>query len=358
METTSLPTKRIVGSDDVILVTGATGFIGPNVVESLFEAGFFNVRCLARVSSNLTRLNALKKQYANKARLEIITGNLLSRDDCARAAKDATLIFHLATGSTDRSIPHSFLNTVVATRNLLDAAIAGGTLKRFVNMSSFVVYTNRDKPRGRVLDETCPLEDQPARREEAYTYAKVKQEELVLEYHKKHGLPFVTLRPGVVYGPGKNALTGRVGIGTFGLFLHLGGNSTIPLTYVKNCSNAIVLAGITPGIDGEAFNVIDDNLPSSRALLRSYKRNVKRFRSLYLPHFVSYLFCWLWEKHSLNVHGQLPPGFNRWMWHVYWKRSAYTNEKLKRMVGWTPSIPTPTGLERYFAACRSANNHA
>ena len=52
------------------------------------------------------------------------------------------------------------------------------------------------------------------------------------------------VRPGYVYGQGKSAITGRVGIGSFGIFLHLGGGNRIPLTYVENCADAIVLAGL------------------------------------------------------------------------------------------------------------------
>ena len=116
---------------------------------------------------------------------------------------------------------------------------------------------------------------------------KWRQEEFVTSYCGGAGIPYAILRPGYVYGPGKHFLSDRVGIDTFGIFLHLGGSNTVPLTYVDNCAEAIVLAGLTPGVDGEVFNVVDDNLPSSRTFLREYKRNVRRFRSLYLPHAVS-----------------------------------------------------------------------
>src|SRR5206468_7017915 len=118
-----------------------------------------------------------------------------------------------------------------------------------------------------VLDESCPMEGQPELRGDAYTFAKVKQDEIVEEYGKKSGIPYVIVRPGVVYGPGNESIHGRVGIGTFGVFLHLGGSNTVPLTYVDNCAEAIVLAGLKPGVDGEVFNVVDDNLPSSRRFL-------------------------------------------------------------------------------------------
>ena len=46
-----------------------------------------------------------------------------------------------------------------------------------------------------------------------------------------------------------------------GSSLHIGGSNTIPLTYVDNCADAIILAGIKHGADGQIFNVVDDDLP-------------------------------------------------------------------------------------------------
>jgi nucleoside-diphosphate-sugar epimerase len=137
----------IIQPEEWVLVTGATGFIGASVVEDLLERGFRKVRCFARVSSNLSSINALQDRYGDKAQIEVVSGNLLSRQDCLRAVQNVAVVYHLAMGTGQKSIPHAFLNSVVATRNLLDAALQSGSLKRFVNMSSFVVYTNRGKPR-------------------------------------------------------------------------------------------------------------------------------------------------------------------------------------------------------------------
>src|SRR5262249_707353 len=153
----------------------------------------------------------------------------------------------------------------------LDATRQQGCLRRFVSISSFAVYTNRGKPRRRLLDESCPVEAHPERRGDAYCYAKVSHDDIVHDYARRFATPDVSVRPGYVYGPGKRAISGRVGLDPFGLFLHLGGSNTIPFTFVDNCADAIVLAGITPGIDGRVFNVVDDDLPSSRRFLRLYK---------------------------------------------------------------------------------------
>jgi nucleoside-diphosphate-sugar epimerase len=282
--------------------------------------------------------------------VDLVTGNLLSRDDCTSVTKGVAVIVHLAAARGEKSFPDAFMNSVVTTRNLIEGALQHGCLKRFVNVSSFSVYDNSGT--NQVLDEACPVEARPELRGEAYCFAKAKQDELVEEYGKRHGMPYVIVRPGYVYGAGNEAISGRVGIGTFGVFMHLGGSNPIPLTYVDNCADAIALAGLVRGLDGETFNVVDDQLPSSREFLRLYKRKVRRFRSLYVPHFASYTLCVLWERYSRWSQEQLPPLFNRRRWYANWKKTRYSNAKLKARLGWSQRVPTAEGLARYFEACR------
>jgi nucleoside-diphosphate-sugar epimerase len=348
----------IVAPDDRILITGAAGFIGSRVVERLLDHAFRNLVCFTRPSSEVAGIEAIVKRRPAGARIEVFKGNLLSREDCEAASKDAAVILHLAAGTGEKSFPDAYMNSVVATRNLLDASLRHTRLRRFVLVSSFTVYANRRKPRGRLLDESCPLEEHPELRGDAYCFAKVKQEQLVAEYGKNFEIPYVVIRPGSVYGGSKGEITGRVGLGTFGLFLHLGGSNTIPFTYVDNCAEAIVLAGIVKGVEGEAFNVVDDDLPSSRQFLRQYKKNVRRFKSVYVPHAVSHGLCYLWEKFSQWSEGQLPPAFNRKRWHVEWKKTRYSNEKLKTRLGWTPRVATPEAMRRYFQSCKRGERHA
>jgi len=345
----------LIAADDPVLVTGATGFIGSRLVQTLLDAGFRHVRCFARPSSDLARLHA---DTRCDTRIEVVTGNLLSRADCLAATRDVTVVFHLAAGRGEKSFPDSFMNSVVTTRNLLDATLRHRSLRRFVSISSFAVYSNTRKPHRRLLDEACPVEPHPELRGDAYGFGKVKQDEIVTEYGRRFGIPYVIVRPGYVYGPGKDAISGRVGVDTFGVFLHLGGSNRIPFTFVDNCADAIMRAGVMQDVDGEVFNVVDDDLPSSRQFLRWYKRNVRRFRSVYLPHAMSYALCWLWETYSHWSQEQLPPVFTRRGWHAYWKNTRYSNDKLKTRLGWTPRVPTAEGMALYFRSCRERRSHA
>jgi len=346
----------IVNKKDKLLVTGATGFIGVKVVQMLLDYGFTNIRCFIRSSGNIARLQHVIS--SSKAKVEIFQGNLFSKDDCRNATRDAALIYHLAVGGGGKSFPNNFMNAVIPTRNLLDACIHHRNIKRFVNIGSFAVYSNRNNPQWRLLDELCPIDQHPELRGDAYAFAKLKQDQLVEEYGNKHNLPYVIVRPSYVYGPGKVAIPGRVGIDTFGVFMHLGGSNKIAVTYVDNCADAIVLAGLVQGIDGETFNVVDDDLPSSRTFLSLYKKNVKKFNSIYFPHALSYLLCYLWEKYSIITQGQLPMVFSRSVWHASWKKTRYSNAKIKNLLGWKMQVPTKEGLKRYFDYCHERNKDA
>src|SRR5208283_1095202 len=150
------PNEFIIERNEPILVTGASGFIGSRLVQTLLNLGFSNVRCFTRPSSNKTRTDALCR------------------------------------------LSHDGVRVEVPTRNLLEATLGHNCLRRFVNISSFSVYSNRRKNGDRLLDESCPVEEFPALRGEAYCFAKVEQDEIVKEYGRKMGIPYTIVRPGQV----------------------------------------------------------------------------------------------------------------------------------------------------------------
>jgi nucleoside-diphosphate-sugar epimerase len=74
------------------------------------------------------------------------------------------------------------MTSALGTRNLLSAFLKVGNPRRFVNVRSFAVYSNLGLARNGILDETCPLEDTPQERFDAYGFGKLKQEEVVRAY--------------------------------------------------------------------------------------------------------------------------------------------------------------------------------
>ena len=342
--------EHIIEINDGILVTGANGFIGSRVLHALLSQGFSRVRCLTRPTSSSKSIERAI-EGSNSDKIEIVRGNLLSRHDCAKAVQGVSIVYHLAAG-TDKTFPGCFLNSVVTTRNLLDAVVNEQGFKRFINVSSLSIYSNEKLRRGGLLDETCEVDARLVERHDPYAYGKAKQDEIVREYASAKKVPFVIVRPGVTFGPGKAKIPGRVGMDTFGVFLHLGLGNRMPFTYVDNCAGAIVLAGLVRGIEGEVFNIIDDNLPTSEDFIRQYKMQVRNFVSIPVPYRAFYFLNMLWEKYSKWSEGQLPPVFNRLFCAAYFKGNTYSNAKAKRILGWSPKVTMSEGLGRYFAYAR------
>jgi nucleoside-diphosphate-sugar epimerase len=330
------------------LVTGAGGFLGRAVVERLLALPGADVRCLVRSADQAERLRAQADLHP-AARLEVVTGNLLSRADVARAVDGIDVLYHLA-ASLKGSPADIFMNTVVASNNVLDAL--SGHPTTVVVVSSMGVYGTAALARGAVVDETTPLEPHPERRD-VYSHAKWRQEKLFRDRCAPAGHRLIVIRPGVIYGPGGPPMSARVGLNLFGLFLHLGGGNRIPLTHVENCADAIVTASENPDAVGHAFNVVDDDLPTARAYLRRYRREVTRVRSVRVPYLGMVLLSRGVEWYHRHSHGQLPAVFTRYKTASLWKGTRFDNTKLK-CIGWSPRVKTREGLTKSFAYLRAA----
>ncbi|MDH3197924.1 MAG: NAD(P)-dependent oxidoreductase [Candidatus Krumholzibacteria bacterium] len=330
-----------------VLVTGAGGFLGRAVVARLAADGGARVRCLVRTSAQCASLEARLGAEA-AARVEICVGNLLSRGDAARAVEGVDTVYHLA-ASLRGSPADIFLNTVVASDSLLraldpqpDTAVA--------LVSSLGVYGVAGLPSGSRIDEQTPLEPHPERRD-VYSHAKWRQEKLFRDWRDATGRRLVILRPGVIYGPGGAPMSARVGLNLFGLFLHLGGSSLLPLTYVDNCADAVAIAGRADGGAGEAFNVVDDGPITSRQYLRRYRRHVERRPFIRVPYALMQCLSRSTVWYHRHARGQLPAVFTPYKTASLWKGMRFDNAKLKRL-GWRPSVPPEEGLARAFAYLR------
>jgi len=200
-----------------------------------------------------------------------------------------------------------------------------------------------------MVDESTPMEQHPEQRD-VYSHSKLRQEQLFWEYRAKYGFELVVLRPGVIYGPGGGHFSNRVGLSLFGRFLHLGGNNLLPLTFVDNCAEAIVVAALH-GADGDVYNVVDDDLVTSKQYLAAYKKNVKKLRTLPVPYFMLMWGSKMVENYSTKSKGQLPAIFTPYKTRAMWGGNQFSNARLKS-IGWKPLLTTREGMQRAFDAFR------
>ena len=335
-----------------ILVTGSGGFLGRWVVERLLAHGQMDVRCMLRDTAKGAALREVGARYAG-ARLELFPANLKNKGEMATAVEGVGLVIHAA-AAMKGSPAEMFLDSVVASRNLLDAIVdrqrRTGERMRVVLVSSFGAVGVASLSRGAMVDEETPVERQPELRD-VYSHTKLRQEEMFREYESRCGFDLVVLRPGVIYGPGGGEFSNRAGLKLFGIFAHLGGSNLLPLTYVENCAEAVVVAALAPEAAGKVFHVVDDDLVTSRQYLKMYRKKVRPMRSVPVPYWLLLWGSGVVERYARRSKGQLPAIFTPYKTRAMWGGNRFSNARLKAL-GWRPIVSTKEGLERTFAAFR------
>lgn len=340
-----------ISSDDLVLVTGAGGFLGSKVIEKLLCSGYLNLRCFVRTAAKVTRvMNTLTEFGARN--IDILCGNLAYADDCQRAVKDVAVVINCAAGMSG-GLVNMFTDSVISARNLLSALHQEGKVKRIVHVSSVAVYETASLRNGELLEEDTELESHHVERNDPYSYTKTKQEQLIWKLAGAYHIPFVVIRPGVIFGPGGTGLHGRVGFRYGRIVFHLGGSNILPLTYLDNCAEAIVLAATKPGVENAAFNIVDDELPTSKAFLRRYMAVERNSRSVRVPYSVLQLLAKIIAWYALHSGDQIPPFLTPHRVDSIWKDMRFDNEKAKKILGWVPRVPMSTALSEHFEYLRS-----
>jgi nucleoside-diphosphate-sugar epimerase len=336
-----------------LLVTGAGGFLGTALVERLAAHGYTDIRCNLRRATRISKLDAIPERFP-QLNLEYCIGNLKSRDAARRVVDGVQLIFHLAAGLKGDAAD-LFFDSVVASRNLLDA-VADRKPIRIVLVSSFGVYGVAPLGRNARVNEQTPLESHPEWRDD-YSHSKLRQEQLFWEYQRRYGFELVVLRPGVIYGPGGGHFSARIGIPVGNSQLFLGGRNLLPLTYVENCAEALVVAGAHEHAAGQVYNVHDDDLITCRQYLRAYKKSVRKIRSVPLPYSATRLLSRALVAYNRYSKGQLPATLTPYKVASLWAGNRFGNSKLHSL-GWQQPVPTAEALRRSFAAFRSELNNS
>lgn len=306
-----------------VLVTGAGGFIGSHLVETLVSSGA-QVRGFVRYNSrgDAGLLRLLAPEVLSQ--VEVIAGDLRDEDAVRKAVQGCQTVFHL---SALISIPYSYYHpaevastNMMGTLNMLLACRDLG-VERMVHTSTSEVYgTARIAP----ITEEHPLQGQSP-----YSASKIGADKLAESFYCAFGLPVITVRPFNTFGPRQSARAVIPTIITQALTLdtiQLGSlDTTRDFTYVSDTVSGFLCAARSEQGLGDMFNLGTGEEIRIGDLAEMVIRMVGR-------------------KVSIQVDSQrLRPQNSEVM------RLISDNTHAREVIGWRPEVSFEQGLESTIA---------
>lgn len=185
--------------DKTVLVTGAGGFIGSHLVESLAQKSG-KVKALVKYNSkrNCGNIDFLDKKIRKE--IEMVFADVREMDILAKAMKGVDVVFNLAALV---GIPYSYVNphevamvNIIGTLNMLKAARDAG-VRKFIQTSTSEVYGSPDR---------VPIKEQDALKPQSpYSATKIGSDAIAMSFFYSFDLPVAVIRPFNTYGPRQSA---------------------------------------------------------------------------------------------------------------------------------------------------------
>ena len=315
-----------------ILVTGATGFVGRNLIP-LLVGKYNNLYAMVRQTSKIEFL----KQYGIKLR----SGDLLDKTTLKECLEDIDVVIHLASLMSDKDyLPDDeFCKTnVLGTKNLIEEA--GGEIKQFIYISSVGVYGP--------TNESGAREEQPYGRDlSVYERSKAEAEKVILSFAARNNFSFTILRLGQLYGPymyyGWPDIIKR--IEEKRMFIIGRGDKLLQLTYVGDAVRGIMLSIGNEKCLNQIFNISADKAYKikdifyaiAQKLGKPYPKNIP-FSAVYLLALFLGVMPPRIKKGSLRHLDLHRLGFFRYH-HVY------DISKAKDYLGYRPEVSLSSGMD-------------
>jgi len=314
-----------------VLVTGATGFIGSHLVESLVAKGF-KVRGLTRSPE--------KARALWEKGVEPLVGDLRDYKAVREAVKGVGVVFHLGAIMSDWGPWRLFYEVnVMGTENILQAACEEG-VKRVVYTSSVAATGLEDYPG--LKDETFPL----TRSRHPYCRSKAEAEKVARRYIEK-GLPLVIIRPVYVYGPRER----NVGVYTVARLLRRGfrllpgdGSNYHHRVYVADVVRALELAAERERAAGETY-IIGGPLTTAREFWETLARTMGT-SIIWVPKTAGWTLALFFEVAYRFLRRQTPPLISFFRLGVLTNNNAWDITKARRELGYEPLVGIEEGLRQ------------
>ena len=288
---------------DKLLFTGGTGFLGRNIKPILDKT--YNVTTIGIMDADMIKAN-------------FVTGipNLPERYDIVLHAAGKAHIYPKTEAERQAFYDVNLKGTI----HLCEALEKVGVPKAFVFISTLNVYG--DKPGNMDTEDERPLiGDRP------YADSKIKAEQYLTEWAKKHNVTLGILRPSLLAGKGAPGNLGAMinGIRTGAYLSIAGGKAKKSVLMVDDIAHLVPLVAEKGGI----YNVCDDHNPSFGELEATIAKQLGKRKPISIPY---------WMAKCLALVGDVFSFFpiNSKRLEKIVTSDTWSNEKAKRELGWKP----------------------
>lgn len=187
--------KDVLNKDNLIVITGAGGFIGGALTRYFHDQGFTRIRAVDK--------KPLPQWYQKVPGVESLSLDLSYRDNCKRAGEGAVEVYNLAADMGGMGFIENFrvecLRSILINTHMIEAAYRAGVERYFFSSSACAYNTELQKdPNARALKESDAY---PAMAERGYGWEKLVSEMFCQEYWAERGLKTFIARFHNVYGP-------------------------------------------------------------------------------------------------------------------------------------------------------------
>jgi nucleoside-diphosphate-sugar epimerase len=314
-----------------VLITGGNGFVGRHLVAALQERGD-NVRVLALPDEDTGPLE--------KRGVHVYRGDIRRRETLAAPMHGAEGVLHLAAMmDVWRPLADYQAVNVAGTDNVCRAALAAG-VGRLVHMSSSSVY---GMALGRPADESFPL--RPFR--DPYPLTKAAADLAVQRMIAEHKLPAVIVRPDQIFGPGDHLHFGKTAGRLRGgnAIVAGSGDNALPLVYIADLVDGLLLALEHERAVGQAFNITNDRPLTQEQFLRAIAREVGATpRLVHVPYRALYAAGRIAERIATLAPTSRRPPITRLGVAFAGTDNRYAIGKAQRELGYTPRVDLDEGV--------------